>query len=302
MQDYTLTGPKVNSKAAYRDAQEAAWRAQRGTDAGRDAALRTLAAQAATRYAGEQLRISKGLVIALNHGATLQADGTALVRSQTEPEIVYTVNGHCDCADATHGAPDGRCKHRWAKTFTTRALALTAPPVETITTLTEQLYGPQDAAAAAQRTACGQPAAPKESPMPTVTTDPEDDDATLQAALDEYNQMAHAATKRPTAPAACPEAAFSITLKGTMGGQDALLTARGATWEEFAANVQRLQGLLDAPAAPRQPPSTPVSQPAAQPQAEQRTCPVHGVALQHNTKEGRSWWSHRHGDGWCKGK
>src|SRR5712691_7930838 len=105
-----------------------------------DAALRTLAAQAATRYAGEQLRISKGLVIALNHGATLQADGTALVQSQSEPEIVYTVNGHCDCPDATHGAPDGRCKHRWAKTLTVRALALDATTTETLATLTEQLY------------------------------------------------------------------------------------------------------------------------------------------------------------------
>ena len=114
MQAYTMTGPKVNHKAAYRDAQETAWRAQHGSDVARDAALRTLAAAATERYAGEKVRISKGLVIALNYGATLQADGTALVQSQTELEITYTVNGHCDCPDATHGATEGRCKHRWA--------------------------------------------------------------------------------------------------------------------------------------------------------------------------------------------
>jgi hypothetical protein len=37
-----------------------------------------------------------------------------------------------------------------------------------------------------------------------------------------------------------------------MGGQEALLTARGQTWDEFAVNVARLQGLLDA--APLLPP------------------------------------------------
>jgi hypothetical protein len=302
MHDYTLTGPKVNHKAAYRDAQEAAWRAQRGTDALRDAALRTLAAQATTRYAGEQLRISKGLVIALNHGATLQADGTALVASQTEPEIVYTVNGHCDCPDATHGAPDGRCKHRWAKTLTVRAQALDAPPVETITTLSEQLFGPQDAAAAAQRTASGQPAARKESPMAPVMTAPDEgDDATLQAALEAYNQMAWEAAAAPS-PAACPEAMFSITLKGTMGGHDVLLTARGGTYEEFMTNVQRLQGLLDAP-APSQQASKPVSQPASQPPAE-GWCKIHGLQMKLNPDKGHgSWWSHKASDGsWCKGK
>jgi hypothetical protein len=308
MNDYTLTGPKVNHKAAYREAAAAAVRTTRAADVARDAALRTLAAQAATRYAGEQLRISKGLVIALNHGATLQADGTALVQSQTEPEIVYTVNGHCDCADATHGAPDGRCKHRWAKTLTVRALALDAEPALTITTLSEQLSSPQDAAAAAQRTACGQPAARKETAMAPVMTEDEDDEATLQAALDAYNQMA--AAEAAPSPAACPEAMFSITLKGTMGGHDAMLTARGSSFEEFMTNVQRLQGLLDAP-APSQPASTPGSQPAAPPaplaapvaEATTRACPIHHVLMteQHNGRG--AWWSHRREDGsWCKGR
>lgn len=98
--------------------------AQTQTTAQFDTALRTLAHQAATRYPGEQARIDRGLVIALNGGVTFAADGTALVRSQRDPEVVYTVNGHCDCPDATR-VPDGRCKHRWAKTLTRRALAPT---------------------------------------------------------------------------------------------------------------------------------------------------------------------------------
>ncbi len=272
-----------------------------------DAALHTLAAQATTRYAGEHLRIAKGLVIALNHGATLQADGTALVQSQSEPEIVYAVNGHCDCRDATHGAPDGRCKHRWAKALTTRALALAAAPVETISTLTEQLFGPQTAAAAAQRTACGQQGAggreigrrvdtPSDPTSPTPTPSspsPEEDDATLQAALDWDTQRA--ATQRPSAQAACPEAAFSLTLTGLLDGQNAMLTVRGQTAAEFTANLTAVRGLFDRPAA------QPDSPPAAA-QTEQRTCPLHGTAMVLRVNPKGSWWSHAHADGYCKGK
>ena len=45
-----------------------------------DAALRGLATQARTRYAGEAARIDRGLVIALKGGVMLHADGTATVR------------------------------------------------------------------------------------------------------------------------------------------------------------------------------------------------------------------------------
>ena len=92
-----------------------------------DAALRRLAAQARTRYAGETARIDRGLVIALNRGVTLQADGTALVQSQSDAEVLYRVNGHCDCPDASR-APEGHCKHRWAKCLTKRAISLIAAP------------------------------------------------------------------------------------------------------------------------------------------------------------------------------
>lgn len=234
-----------------------------------DTALRTLAAQAATRYAGEAARIERGLVIALNGGVTLQADGTARVQSQCNAEVVYAVNGHCDCKDAAHGAPDGRCKHRWAKTLTSRASRTEEPTTETLDDTIACLYGDQAAAREAQ----------------------------------------HAATQRPTAaPAAaraCPEAAFSLTLKGLLDGQDALLTVRGQTPEEFTTNLQAVRGLFDTPAAsqPSQP-SAP-DQPAALPEPEPTTreCPVHpGVLMveQHNARG--AWWSHKTAEGWCKGK
>ena len=87
-----------------------------------DATLRTLAARATERYAGEAGRIEKALVIALNHGVTLLPDGTALVTSQSDPEVVYEVrNGQCDCPDFSR-APDGRCKHRFSVCFVKKAL------------------------------------------------------------------------------------------------------------------------------------------------------------------------------------
>jgi hypothetical protein len=79
--------------------------------------------------------------------------------------------------------------------------------------------------------------------------------------------------------AACPEAAFSITLKGRLGGHAVLLTARGQTWEAFSTNVARLTGLLDAvpgPAAPR----------TREPGEEApRVCPKHGITLKPSTFE-----------------
>ena len=87
----------------------------------RDTTLRQLAAQAATRYAGEKARIDRGLVLALNGHVTVHADGTARVQSGTDAEVVYTVNGHCDCPDSSR-APEGRCKHRWAKCLVKRAM------------------------------------------------------------------------------------------------------------------------------------------------------------------------------------
>lgn len=86
-----------------------------------DHALRTLAARAKTRYPDEQARIDRGLVLALNGHVTLHADGTARVQSGSDAEVVYTVNGCCDCADAQR-APAGKCKHRYAKALVKRAL------------------------------------------------------------------------------------------------------------------------------------------------------------------------------------
>jgi hypothetical protein len=91
----------------------------------------TLAFDAALRDALVELpamrdlsRAGKGLVMALNGLVTRQSDTIALVRSQTDPEMVYQVHsrGGCDCQDAQRlrrRYPDGSvgqraCKHWYA--------------------------------------------------------------------------------------------------------------------------------------------------------------------------------------------
>ena len=64
--------------------------------------------------------------------------------------------------------------------------------------------------------------------------------------------------------------------------------------------MARLQGLLDAV-------STTDTTPASQAPAGHTAWPegwraTHGVQMQHNTKDGRAWYSHKVEGKWCKGK
>ena len=98
---------------------------------------------------------------------------------------------------------------------------------------------------------------------------------------------------QPPARASCPEALFSLTLKGTLDGHETLLTVRGMTATEFQANVVAIRGLLDQP------------QPVPPVQASSQGpgwCSKHGVQMTLNTKDGRSWFSHQVDGCWCKGK
>jgi hypothetical protein len=99
----------------------------------------------------------------------------------------------------------------------------------------------------------------------------------------------------PSTPAApCPEATFSITLRGTLDGVETLLTARGQTAEEFRRNLQSIRGLLD-------PPPAAASTESAAPIKD--WCAVHQTRMYLNQKEGRSWYSHRTPEGtFCKGR
>jgi hypothetical protein len=97
------------------------------------------------------------------------------------------------------------------------------------------------------------------------------------------------------APAPLPEAALSLTLKGSVGGIEAMLTIRGQSPEEFKRNLAAVRGLLDAVPVKVQEPQQAVSQ-------GEGFCQKHHCAMQENVKEGRRWFSHRTAEGWCKGR
>ena len=93
-------------------------------------------------------------------------------------------------------------------------------------------------------------------------------------------------------PQPCPEALFSVTLRGKLGGIKTLLTVRGMTSAEFQRNLQSVKGLLDA---------APDTTQAMRERAGY--CAVHAVAMQANEKDGKRWYSHKNDDGtWCKGR
>jgi hypothetical protein len=64
------------------------------------------------------------------------------------------------------------------------------------------------------------------------------------------------------------------------------------TAAEFKANLEAIKGVLD-----------PLPQPTPQASSTgEGFCHQHNCAMTLNQKAGRSWWSHKTPDGWCKGK
>jgi hypothetical protein len=97
------------------------------------------------------------------------------------------------------------------------------------------------------------------------------------------------------APQPCPEALFSLTLKGKLDGVETLLTVRGQTPAAFKAHLQAIRGLLD---------PVPVAPAPSPPQGKGKEwCAVHNTVLHLNHgKDGRTWYSHKLPEGgFCKG-
>ena len=79
-----------------------------------DHALELACHVALTRYPKETARIQRGHAIVLRGGVRSCGSGLAEVQSQSHTTTWYVVNGRCYCPDSGR-APQGRCKHRWAK-------------------------------------------------------------------------------------------------------------------------------------------------------------------------------------------
>ena len=69
---------------------------------------------AVIRYPDETIRIQRGHTIVRQGGVWLSGSGLATVQSQRHPATWYVVNGCCHCPSSRY-APEGRCKHWWAK-------------------------------------------------------------------------------------------------------------------------------------------------------------------------------------------
>jgi len=90
----------------------------------------------------------------------------------------------------------------------------------------------------------------------------------------------------PTVP--LPEAPASVNSPPTIGGRQVQLTLRDTDETRLLA---RLTSIL------AQYPPTAVEYEAA----TAHVCPMHQVPMRQTTKNGRSWYSRRTGQGWCKG-
>jgi hypothetical protein len=110
----------------------------------------------------------------------------------------------------------------------------------------------------------------------------------------------HPAPTQPEAPTIpLPEAPVSITLKATLHGHEVMVTLRGTDFASVKAQVEQASEWLRVQ-APAQPPTPSTGHPGR----SQRPgwCAKHGVQMTQNHKDGRSWWSHKTTEGWCKGK
>jgi hypothetical protein len=218
-------------------------------------------------------RVDSAVKIVLNGDVELLADGKAKVASQSNGQLTYrVVNGECDCRDFAK-APQGFCKHRLAYGIFKRARTLARTAVE------------------------GQAAKVADSVSNITKTGLQDYWLCLSAIHPAPPWLCPALATPPAPPAApCPEAAFSMTLKGQLDGIETLLTIRAQSAAEFLTNLAAVRGLLAPPAPKSAAPGT------AEAGDSTPQCPLHGVPMTQNHKDGRSWWSHKTAMGWCKGR
>jgi hypothetical protein len=93
-------------------------------------------------------------------------------------------------------------------------------------------------------------------------------------------------------PPALPEAPASVNVRLQIAGRDVQWTLRDQDEARLAVRLDALLARYPVVQAP---------QASSQGQGKD-WCQRHQVPMQQTTKDGRSWWSHRHEGQWCKGK
>jgi hypothetical protein len=92
-------------------------------------------------------------------------------------------------------------------------------------------------------------------------------------------------------PTALPEAPASANVRVTIAGREVQVTLRDTDEERLLARLQTVLERFPVLEAPRTPSGSP-----------EGFCSLHNVPMRQTTKNGRTWWSHKTAEGWCKGR
>ena len=214
-------------------------------------------------------RLSAAVALVTDGHVFQTSAGEWQVDSTSRAGLTYTVNGVCSCDDHHFNTPPkGLCKHRLAMFLSQRVLTLMQPP-----------------------------------PAPVVEPEP-----ATRGVCSRYTPPAPLAPSAAAAPAPLGEAPCSVNCHVMIGGRQVQVTLRGHDEGEV---LTRLEAVLARYPMPQPAPQA-LSQGQGQLTPQQHNakamhrpvsgfCVVHNAEMKLNQKDGRSWYSHRTDDGWCKG-
>jgi hypothetical protein len=118
--------------------------------------------------------------------------------------------------------------------------------------------------------------------------------AAAETSISDRGNVGHSEGKNGHVAFPLPEAPASANVFVTLKGRQVQLTLRDTCETRL---LYRLSVVLD------QFPLEPSAQASTAPQTpEKGWCTIHQVAMKLNEKEGRQWYSHKVGEGWCKGR
>jgi hypothetical protein len=184
-----------------------------------------------------------------------------------DPELYIVQEGVCSCPDADR-QPDGWCRHKFAAVIYDRARqAVQAAEAE----MPEEPPDDGEDAEQYEVTAAGRKALVDTATLPAWQTQ---------------------------------QAPSSVSIQWITGGVECRLTLRDSTdaglFERIKKVLPRIHAKVEEDRAKQQAAIDEAT--AAGKPTPESWCALHQVEMQRHTKDGRSWYSHRTDDGWCRGK
>ena len=211
-------------------------------------------------------RLQAAMDLALTQGAvTLYDDGLADVRSGNR---TYRVGAECPCADSQHRSK--WCKHFLAVHLYKNALVLQEEGAMKEDSLTEDDFTPDD--------------------LDDILAEQEGDTVVRQA---------------PPAKTSWrdqnPGHVHSMEWVDDLGIKH-LHVIRADSREEVMQEAAGIKALIRQAREASHKPQAASEPPAAAAEAQEGWCAVHQVQMTRQVNAKGSWWSHKVGDAWCKGK